>query len=165
MIKTSFLSFENRVMAPPGGKTSINLFGNDAAPEPAAPKKEVNRCQAARNKSNVFGTTEAPATETTPAHLKESQQRRQASSVFGDSSPPAPVQKPFEPEPRKPHVVNPHQEARQKSSLFKEPTEQSKPPPRKGSDIIVGQGSSEEPSHTSVKVHAPPGGVSHITFG
>lgn len=151
-------------MAPPGGKTSINLFGNDVAPEPAAPKKEVNRCQAARNKSNVFGS-EAPATETTPAHLKQSQQRRQASSVFGDSSPPAPVQKPFEPEPLKPHVVNPHQEARQKSSLFKEPTEQSKPPPRKGSDIIAGQGGSGEASHTSVKVHAPPGGVSHISFG
>jgi len=151
-------------MAPPGGKTSISLFGNDAAPEPAAPKKEVNRCQAARNRSNVFGS-EAPVSEATPAHLKESQQRRQASSVFGDSSVPAPVQKPFEPEPRKPHVVNPHQEARQKSSLFKEPTEQSKPPPRKENDIIGGQGSSEEPSHTSVKVHAPPGGVSHITFG
>lgn len=143
------------------------MFGNDAAPEPAAPKKEVNRCQAARNRSNVFGS-EAPAQETTPAHLKQSQQKRQASSVFGESSQPAPVpvSKPFEPEPRKPHVVNPHQEARQKSSLFKEPTEQSKaPPPRKGSDIIRGQGGPEEPSHTSVKVHAPPGGVSHITFG
>lgn len=140
------------------------MFGNDPAPEPAPPKKEVNRCQAARNRSNVFGS-EAPGTEATPAHLKESQQRRQASSVFGGSNIPAPVQKPFEPEPRKPHVVNPHQEARQKSSLFKEPTEQSKPPPRKGSDIIGGQGSSEEASHTSVKVHAPPGGVSHITFG
>ena len=65
-------------------------------------------------------------------------------------------------------MVNPHQEARQKSQVFKEPTGQSKPPPlqRKGSDIITGEGAgAEEKAHTSVKVHAPPGGVSHISFG
>lgn len=84
--------------------------------------------------------------------------------MFGESNQPAPVAKPFEPEPRKPHTVNPHQEARQKSSLFKEPTEPAKPPPRKGTDIIAGRGQ-DEAAPTSVKVHAPPGGVSHISFG
>lgn len=159
------LSFLNRVLAPPGGKTSISLFGNDGDPQPAASRKEVNRCQEARNKSNVFGS--AAPESVTPQHHKESQQKRQASSVFGESSQPVPVSKPFQPEPRKPHVVNPHQEARQKSSVFKEPTGQAKPPPaRQGSDIISGQGvNSEEPSHTSVKIRAPPGGVSHISFG
>lgn len=164
----SFLSFQNRVLAPPGGKTSISLFGNDAAPEPTAPKKEVNRCQAARNKSNVFGApAQTTPEQTTPVHHQESQQRRQMSSVFGEANHPAPAPKAFEPDPpRKPHVVNPHQEMRQKSSLFKEPIEQSKPPPaRKANDIIGGQGSSAEQSHSSIRVCAPPGGESHISFG
>ncbi|XP_058962877.2 uncharacterized protein [Pocillopora verrucosa] len=162
---TDSTNISTKVLAPPGGKTSISLFGGDA-PEPPAPKKEVNACQAARNKSNVFASDgPAPAPDTAAAHHKQSQQRRQHSSVFGESSQPAPVAQPFEPEPRKPHSVNPHQEARQKSSLFKEPTEPAKPPPpRKGSDIIAGRGQ-DEPAHTSVKVHAPPGGVSHISFG
>ena len=139
------------------------MFGNDAGGAPAPERKEVNPCQAARNKSNVFGS-DAPAPAVTSNHHKESQQRRQHSSVFGDSQPaPKPA---FEPEPRKPQVVNPHQEARQKSEVFKPPVEPSKPlAPRKADDIITGKGVSEEKSHTSVKVHAPPGGVSHISFG
>ena len=155
-----------RVLAPPGGKTSISLFGGDA-PAPAEPqRKEVNPCQAARNKSNVFGSDDAgPAVA--PNHHREGQQRRQQSSVFGEPSQPVPKPS-FEPEPRKPHSVNPHQEKRQQSSVFKEPEQPSKPPPsRKGADVISGRGGqpTEEKQHTSVKVHAPPGGVSHISFG
>ncbi|PFX34301.1 uncharacterized protein LOC111326418 [Stylophora pistillata] len=159
---TDSTNISTKVLAPPGGKTSISIFGGDA-PEPPASRKEVNACQAARNKSNVFASA-GPASDTAADHHKQSQQRRQHSSVFGESNQPAPVAKPFEPEPRKPHTVNPHQEARQKSSLFKEPTEPAKPPPRKGTDIIAGRGQ-DEPAPTSVKVHAPPGGVSHISFG
>lgn len=155
-----------RVLAPPGGKTSISLFGNDGGPQPEPPKRGVNQCQAARNKSNVFAS-DTPSAVVAPVHHAESQQRRQQSSVFGEPSRPAPKPS-FEPEPRKPHVVNPHQEARQKSSVFEEPKEAAKvPPPRKADDIISGRGTSaaEEKAHTSVKVHAPPGGVSHISFG
>ena len=152
------------MLAPPGGKTSISLFDNDSNPQPQPTRREVNQCQAARNRSNVFSPDTPAAGETSAPH-KESQQRRQQSSVFGE--PVQPVPKPsFEPEPRKPHVVNPHQEARQKSHVFEEPAAPAKPPPRRADDIITGHGpSAEEKSHTSVKVHAPPGGVSHISFG
>lgn len=40
-------------MAPPGGQTSINLFGGDAEP----PQHTVNKCQASRNQSSVFGSS------------------------------------------------------------------------------------------------------------
>lgn len=40
-----------KVMAPPGGKTNINLFGG--AEE--APNHHVNKCQAHRNQSTIFG--------------------------------------------------------------------------------------------------------------
>lgn len=152
------------MLAPPGGKTSISLFGNDSDPMPVSKQRGVNQCQVARNKSNVFAS-DASAAEEAPAHHKQSQKRRQQSSVFGEPSQPVP--KPaFEPEPRKPHLVNPHQEARQKSSVFDEPKVQAKPPPRKTSDIISGEGmNSEEKTHTTVKVHAPPGGKSNISFG
>ncbi|XP_015761065.1 PREDICTED: uncharacterized protein LOC107340225 [Acropora digitifera] len=161
---TDSSNISTKVLAPPGGKTSISLFGNDSDPTPAPTQREVNQCQVARNKSNVFAS-DTPVPEAAPAHHKQSQQRRQQSSVFGE--PPQPVPKPsFEPEPRKPHLVNPHQEARQKSTVFEEPKVQAKPPPRKTSDIISGQGvNSEEKAHTTVKMHAPPGGKSSISFG
>lgn len=162
---TDSTNISTKVLAPPGGKTSISLFDNDSNPVPPSRQREVNQCQVARNKSNVF-SSDASVHEGAPAHHKESQQRRQQSSVFGEPS--SPVPKPaFEPEPRKPHVVNPHQEARQKSSVFEEPNASAKPPPpRKGSDIISGQGPcAEEKAHTSVKVRAPPGGKSNISFG
>lgn len=160
---TDSTHISTKVLAPPGGKTSISLFGNDGGTPSEPTRKEVNRCQAERNKSNVFAS-DAPASAVAPKHHAQSQQRRQHSSVFGDSQPaPKPS---FEPEPRKPHTVNPHQEARQKSQVFKEPTESKPPPPRKREDIISGKGgSNEERSHTSVKVHAPPGGASQISFG
>jgi len=43
-----------KVMAPPGGQTSINLFGGPVGTE----QPKVNKCQASRNQSNVFGSPE-----------------------------------------------------------------------------------------------------------
>lgn len=45
-----------RVSAPPGGKTSIDLFGGASEPKAQQPRKPggVNECQVERNKSSVF---------------------------------------------------------------------------------------------------------------
>lgn len=61
-----------KVMAPPGGKTQINLFGGDEQPVP----HRVNPAQAQRNQSSIFGGPE----EQKPAPVK---------SVSNPSVPPA----------------------------------------------------------------------------
>lgn len=55
-----------KVMAPPGGKTSINLFGGPAETE----QHKINNCQASRNQSNVFGT--APEQKSAPVQSRSS---------------------------------------------------------------------------------------------
>ena len=160
----------NRVLAPPGGKSSISF--TDVC-EPAPPvQRDVNACQAARNRSNVFASEPAPEPSN---QMKACQQQRQMSSVFGETNQPAPIPRPKEPEPpRKPHIVNPHQEARQKSQLFTE-----KPATDSGDKVqavnphqearqksqLFEEVPTSEQSKTSVHISAPPGGVSNITFG
>ncbi|XP_031559366.1 uncharacterized protein LOC116295621 [Actinia tenebrosa] len=62
------------------------------------------------------------------------------------------------------------QEARQKSSVFTAPLEPI-PVPKKAhqekssGNIIAATEAAPEKIHTSVQVKAPPGGVSHISFG
>lgn len=101
-----------------------------------APAK-VNPCQAARNTSNVFESNDIGI-----------QSKGNVKSC---------------------------QEARQKSSVFTAPMEQI-PVPKRGQNsgnkshgnILVSDSTSnsgQDKVHTSVHVKAPPGGVSHISFG
>nr|XP_012561485.2 jupiter microtubule associated homolog 2 [Hydra vulgaris] len=46
-----------KVMAPPGGKTNINIFGGEEPQE----EHVVNKGQALRNHSSVFASAEEPA--------------------------------------------------------------------------------------------------------
>lgn len=64
------------------------------------------------------------------------------------------------------------QEARQKSSVFTAPLETLPVNQRKGQtgnkshgNILATENNAQEKVHTSVQVKAPPGGVSHISFG
>ena len=43
-------------MAPPGGKTNINIFGGEQPPE----EHTVNKGQALRNQSSIFASAEEP---------------------------------------------------------------------------------------------------------
>lgn len=67
----------SKVLAPPGGKTSINLFGGDDTNNVAP--KTVNACQAARQQSHVFDTNHSPVKANTH------QASRQESHVFENS--------------------------------------------------------------------------------
>lgn len=67
-----------RVLAPPGGKTSINLFGGEAE---TSTSKNVNSCQAARQKSHVFDTDHSPI------KVNQHQALRQESHVFDKGQP------------------------------------------------------------------------------
>lgn len=62
--QTDSYALLDRVMAPPGGQTHINVF---STPEPEA-QKPVNKCQAARSKSSVFAGPEDmnPSREISP---------------------------------------------------------------------------------------------------
>lgn len=80
-----------KVLAPPGGRTSISFGGAEATPAAPAPK-HVNPCQAARNKSSIFGSEPAPTAEVKPAHQHiVAQEKRGKSSVFAAPDPMKPV--------------------------------------------------------------------------
>ena len=75
VIGIKILLFSYRVLAPPGGKSNINLFGDNTSKESAS-SKPVNSCQAARQQSHVFDSAES--------NLKVSacQAKRQESHIF-----------------------------------------------------------------------------------
>jgi ribosomal protein S27E len=63
-----------RVLAPPGGKSNINLFGGtDSSNETSKP---VNTCQAARQQSHVFESAQSNV------KVNPCQAKRQESHVF-----------------------------------------------------------------------------------
>lgn len=64
-----------RVLAPPGGKSNINLFGDDTSNETTS-SKPVNSCQAARQQSHVFDGAESNV------KLSACQAKRQESHIF-----------------------------------------------------------------------------------
>ena len=74
-----YIFFFFRVLAPPGGKTSINLFGGDQDANTAP--KAVNPCQAARQQSHVFDTADKPM------KVNQHQAQRQESHIFGQDQP------------------------------------------------------------------------------
>ena len=74
-----YIYFFCRVLAPPGGKTSINLFGGDQDANTAP--KAVNPCQAARQQSHVFDTADKPM------KVNQHQAQRQESHIFGQDQP------------------------------------------------------------------------------
>lgn len=120
-----------KVLAPPGGRTSISFGGAEETPA-APPTKQVNPCQAARNKSSIFGDSgSGSASEAKLSHQ---------------------------------HVIA--QEKRGKSSVFADP-DPVKPVKDYKSNNVIGADSKpqQENVHTSVKVFAPPGGASQISFG
>ena len=78
------------MLAPPGGKTSISLYGGDEAPAAAPQTKQVNPCQAARNKSSVFGSDPGAEAKLSQQHII-AQEKRGKSSVFAEPEPLKPV--------------------------------------------------------------------------
>lgn len=78
-----------RVLAPPGGKTSINLYAGEEAPVGSS-AKQVNPCQAARNKSSVFTSEGGSNSKPAQQHVI-AQEKRGKSSVFADPEPLKPV--------------------------------------------------------------------------
>lgn len=65
------------MLAPPGGKSSINLFGADTTTiSETKSAKAVNSCQAARQQSHVFETTQSNV------KVNPCQAKRQESHVF-----------------------------------------------------------------------------------
>ena len=77
------------MLAPPGGKTSVNLYGGDEAPAPIS-TKQVNPCQAARNKSSVFAAEGGSDGKLSQQHVI-AQEKRGKSSVFAEPEPLKPV--------------------------------------------------------------------------
>lgn len=63
-----------RVLAPPGGKSNINLFGEESSKVNIS--KPVNTCQAARQQSHVFESAE------TNVKVNPCQAKRQESHIF-----------------------------------------------------------------------------------
>ena len=84
MIKIFFLF--DRVMAPPGGQSQINIFGGS---EPAAPHR-VSQAQQHRNQSNIFGdapeqkpapTPVAAAAAPAPAPAQQPKAKAESNSI------------------------------------------------------------------------------------
>ncbi|XP_063683393.1 uncharacterized protein LOC134817942 isoform X2 [Bolinopsis microptera] len=129
-----------RVMAPPGGKTSISLFGGYGE-DPVAPKPKAAAPAAAAAPAPAAASASAPAAAPAPAAAAPAAAAASAGEPFVPAG--QRVAKPdrFEKE----HQVSNCQKARNESSVFGAPD----PGARK----------------QVVKIVRPPGGQSSISFG
>ena len=176
-----------RVSAPPGGKTSISLFGEQEAAA-TGPQGPVNKCQQERNKSHVFSVgAEGLGTHYNPYQGKRQQSHIQfggddkvevkssikvqpnanKSHVFDAPEPvpaPKPVAQPLK-EAAPPKVTAPAVKQKTAAPVKPEPQPAKKPAEPQAK---APSGPAEEAKsnvRTSVHVLAPPGGSSSIVFG
>ena len=132
-------------MAPPGGRSQINVFATE---EPEGPKT-VNACQADRNKSSVFGGSEDTSTakpvQNAPVQETNAQENKPSTKVMAPPGGASSINIFGGPAPQQPSRA---------------------PPGGRSSSNIFGGGSNNEPVIGQRALNRrPPGGESHNIFG